>query len=45
MNAQRDTDGRSTILNALFGLVAALVLAAIGFSAWIAIAYWGRVGV
>lgn len=45
MNAKRDTDGRSTLLSALFGLVAVLLVAAIGFATWIAIAYWGRIGV
>ncbi len=45
VDAQSDSNGRPTLLKALFILVASLVLGAIGYAGWIVISYWDRVGV
>jgi hypothetical protein len=45
VDAQSDSDGRANLLKALFALVSALVLGAIGYAAWIVISYWDRIGV
>ena len=45
MDAQSDSNGRPTLLTALFILVSTLVLGAMGYAAWIVISYWDRVSV
>jgi hypothetical protein len=45
VDAHSDSNGRPTLLKALFTLVSTLVLAAIAYAAWIVISTWDRVGV
>lgn len=45
MNAPPDSHGGSTMLRALFALIAGLLLASIGYATWLVVAYWDRVGV
>jgi hypothetical protein len=45
VDAQSDSNGRPTLLKALFILVSTLVLGAMGYAAWIVISYWDRVSV
>ena len=40
-----DSDRGPTLLKALFILVSALILAGMGYAAWIVISYWDRIGV
>jgi hypothetical protein len=45
VNAQSEASGISTLLKALFVLVAVLVLSAMGYAAWIVLSYWDRIAV
>ena len=45
MSHQRGVRGGSALLKGLFYLVTILLLAAVGYTAWVVASYWGRVGV
>jgi hypothetical protein len=45
VDAQRHSNGRPTLLKALFILVTTLLLVAIVYAGWIVISYWDRVAV
>lgn len=45
LDAHRRTDGSSALLKGLFYLVSLLILGSLGYTGWIVVSYWGRVGV
>lgn len=45
MDTDLEADGRSGLLKGLFYLVTILLLTALGFSGWVIVLHWGRVGV